>query len=207
MSYLPWVLAPNRQTQQARHGQIRSGLAAATPRSSAAFGDTVKHRLLGMLLFLAAATPSLCQAQEDVAPPDELEEITLTHINWGFPAYFTQAPRNLVRRMEETIDEECERLALEAKEEYIIPPGADARDYVDVPGGAYWLCERRAMHFYRGIDGWGKETNSGFVCDQELGLPGQKYIGDSRFEYYGCVFLWWDDEARRYEIEFGDEEE
>jgi hypothetical protein len=99
----------------------------------------------------------------------------------------------------------CERLASEAAKEYLIPPGADARDYVDVPGDAYWLCERGEMHFYRGIDGWGKESRSGFVCDYELGLPGQTYFGDSRFQ--GCVFIWWNDDAGTHEVMFAEDEE
>ena len=166
----------------------------------------MKRQLVIAVLSTAAVIPGVCDCQEAQGEP-QLEELVISDPNWGYPAVFTQAPRSLVVRMREAIDSVCDRLALEAAEEYNIPPGADPRDYADVPGGMYWLCDRRDLYFYRGIDGWGKESSSGFVCEYELGLRGQKYIGDSRFTDFACVFLWWNDDARHHEVVFRDEEE
>jgi hypothetical protein len=163
----------------------------------------MKHQLSIAALSIAVVIPGLCDCQETEGEP-QLDEILISDPNWGYPAVFTQAPRNLVIRMRDAIESVCNRLVLEATEEYIIPPGADPRYYVDVPGSTYWLCESRNQYFYRGIDGWGKESNSGFVCEYRLGLPGQKYIGDSRFA--GCVFLWWNDEIRHHEVVLDEEE-
>ena len=165
----------------------------------------MKHPFFTVLCLVAAMCPALGQCQEEAVAPRELNEIRISDPNWGFPAFFRQAPRNLVVRMQDEIDHVCDRLAAEAAQDSIIPPFADARDYVDIPGGADWLCQRGAKYFYRGVDGWGKQVDSGFVCERELGLPGQKYFGASRFPDFGCVFLSWDEETKRHEVVFTDE--
>ena len=155
------------------------------------------------LCVLLSMIPSLVVGQAD-PDADVLEELHFSDPNWAFPAYFTPAPRQLAIEMRNAVEATCERLTSEAAKEYSIPPGANARHYVNVPGRVSWFCQRGDVFFYRGIDGWGKESRSGFVCANELGLPGQKYFGDSRFG--ACVFIWWNTEAGTHEIEFDEEE-
>lgn len=64
-----------------------------------------------------------------------------------------------------------------------------------------WFCRFATLFFYSGIDGWGEPSKSGYVCEHELGLSGQRYFGDSRFEDYECKFLWWNKDKAQYEME------
>ena len=128
---------------------------------------------------------------------DSPETLTFSHTNWGFPAYFTTAPESIVGEMKSYLASICDG--------YDSTYGLDV--YVHDVGDADWLCERKEIYFYRGVDGWGQETRSGYACKVQLGLPTQHVFGDSRFADYKCIFFYYNEEAHGYEIEFMREEE
>ena len=152
--------------------------------------------IVAALLFCALAPPA-GQGQPIAQKSDTLETLRTREPNWGFPAYFMTAPGAIERAMRAYLDLICDG--------YNSAYGLDA--YVHDVGDADWLCEEEAIHFYRGIDGWGRKMRSGYVCQYELGLPDQRFFSDSRFANYGCIFLYWNQESRGYEIEFTREEE
>ena len=117
-------------------------------------------------------------AAESASEP--LPEIQLTDPNWNFPAYFTIAAERDAAEMKRYLNGVCLKFKLDD----------------DV-----WFCSSAASFIYSGVDGWGKLSRSGYVCQFELGLPGQRYFGDSRFKKYECLYLWWNEDEGQYEME------
>ena len=119
-------------------------------------------------------------------PVQVLAKVKFNDPNWGFPAYFTIASKIDAAAMKKYVASYCRMLE----------PVKDAP-----------FCHRADYFFYTGIDGWGKRSKSGYICEKKLGLAGQRYFGDSRFVDYRCVFLLWDSDKARYEIQPLEDEE
>src|SRR5262245_37383185 len=109
---------------------------------------------------------------------EPLEVVEFTDPNWAFPAYFRLAAQADAVEMKHGLAAGCKELS---------DKWGTTEPYEEI-----WLCQNGPMYFYTGVDGWGKKTKSGYVCEQHLGLPKQRYFGDSRFTEFKCQFLWWD---------------
>jgi hypothetical protein len=144
----------------------------------------MKAQAIGFAILLLCSYGG-ASATEDVSAK-VLAEVEFNDPNWGFPAYFTTAAKLNAAEMKKHLVRQCGELKLDN----------------DV-----WFCGAGNLFFYTGIDGWGKRSKSGYVCEHQLGLPGQRFFGDSRFKDYECMFLWWDQEKAHYEIELPNSEQ
>ena len=144
--------------------------------------------------FIVAVTLSILStfASAQEVADEALEEIVLVHYNWEYPAFYEPASRKTSRAMNFAVIEFCS----ETLYDYDL-----ANEDEKWRERAIEVCGSDDRQFFRGVDGWGKRSDLGFVCTGSTGREKQRYFSEFMLrDWSWCIQIYFDPDEEKHVI-------